>query len=91
MKLIIFLSIIAFTKAVEHRVKTTAELKNALNIVSPGDIIYLADGTYTGTFKITRSGSSASPIILTGSRNAVITSTSYGIHLTANYWVLRGI
>ncbi|CAF0935663.1 unnamed protein product [Brachionus calyciflorus] len=90
MKLFVIFSIIALTRAVEISVSTLTQLKNALTTVQPGDIIRMADGTYDGTISITRSGTAAKPITLIGSKQAYIVSTGYGIHLKANYWILKG-
>ena len=74
-------------------VSTAAQLKTALTSAKPGDTINLADGTYTGNFKTTVSGSSSSPITLTGSAKAVLTAGGgYGLHLNgASYWQVKGI
>ncbi|MEU4602940.1 chondroitinase-B domain-containing protein [Kribbella sp. NPDC023972] len=72
---------------------TAAQLKSALTNAGPGDTIKLADGTYTGNFKTTVSGTSSAPITLTGSANAVLKSTGgYGLHLNgSSYWNVRGV
>ncbi|MGW6195733.1 cellulase family glycosylhydrolase [Kribbella sp. NPDC055110] len=74
-------------------VSNATELKAALTNAKPGDAIKLADGTYTGNFKTTVSGTSSAPITLTGSANAVLkASGGYGLHLNgASYWNVRGI
>ncbi|MFI7233921.1 right-handed parallel beta-helix repeat-containing protein [Streptomyces cyaneofuscatus] len=74
-------------------VSTAAQLKSALTTVSPGDMIRLADGTYTGNFKATRPGTSGARIILTGSSKAVLTAGGgYGLHLDgASYWTVHGV
>ena len=74
-------------------VSTAAQLKTALAGAKPGDTIKLADGTYTGNFKTTVSGSSSAPITLTGSAKAVLTAGGgYGLHLNgASYWQVKGI
>lgn len=70
-------------------------LKAALAAARPGQTIQLADGTYTGNFKITAAGTAAAPITLTGSRNAVLSTSSGGgnvIQLTSSpYWTIRGV
>ncbi|MFF7340575.1 right-handed parallel beta-helix repeat-containing protein [Streptomyces sp. NPDC008163] len=77
------------------RVTNGKELKAALAAAVPGQTIELADGSYSGNFKITRGGTASAPITLTGSRAAVLTTPSgggNGIQLTgAPYWVIRGI
>ena len=78
-------------------VSTAAQLKNALLDAKPGDEIVLADGLYKGKFVIaaTVSGTAAKPILLRGSRNAVLdaesTNTGYVLYMQANYWRIKGI
>jgi nitrous oxidase accessory protein NosD len=80
-------------KAATVNVSTAAQLKTALTNARPGDTIKLADGTYSGNFKTTVSGTSSRPIALTGTSNAVLTAGGgYGLHLSgANYWQVKGI
>ncbi|MFD5787719.1 right-handed parallel beta-helix repeat-containing protein [Streptomyces sp. NPDC127037] len=77
------------------RVTNGKELKAALAAAAPGRTIELADGSYSGNFKITTGGTASAPITLTGSRAAVLTTPSgggNGIQLTsAPYWVIKGI
>ncbi|MGW4807541.1 right-handed parallel beta-helix repeat-containing protein [Kitasatospora sp. NPDC004272] len=77
------------------RVGTAKELQAALSAAVPGRTIQLADGTYTGNFKITTPGTAAARITLTGSPNAVLTTSTgggYGLSLAnAPYWTVRGI
>ncbi|GHH79679.1 hypothetical protein GCM10018781_58200 [Kitasatospora indigofera] len=77
------------------RVTTAKELKAALAAAVPGQTIELADGTYLGNFSTTRPGTADQRITLTGSANAVLTTTTgggYGLHLDgAGYWTVRGI
>lgn len=89
MKIFILLSFIALTRAVEIHVSTTSELRNALSRVNPGDSIIMADGVYEGPVRIARSGTSSNPITLYGSKQAYIKSSGYGIHLQANFWILK--
>ncbi|WP_049578210.1 right-handed parallel beta-helix repeat-containing protein [Streptomyces sp. SBT349] len=67
-------------------------LEAALAAAQPGDTIRLADGTYRGNFDITRPGTEAAPITLTGSAAAVLTAGGgYGLHLDgAGHWRLEG-
>ncbi|WP_407927475.1 right-handed parallel beta-helix repeat-containing protein [Kitasatospora setae] len=85
----------ASTPANTVRVSTAKELQAALSAAVPGRTIQLADGTYTGNFKITTAGTAAAPITLTGSPNAVLTTATgggYGLSLAnAPYWTVRGI
>lgn len=98
------------------RVATSAELTTALAGARPGDVITMADGVYTskglkaplviggkqyvGTFVGSASGTASAPIVLQGSRNAVIdgkpgevgTGTQYGLYLAgADHWIVDGI
>lgn len=97
-------------------VSTSAQLTAALADALPGDVITMADGTYTsngvaaglviggkryyGTFVLERSGTAAAPIVLQGTRSAVIdgkpgavgTGTQYGLYLAdADHVIVSGI
>jgi hypothetical protein len=76
-------------------VSTGKQLQAALNAAVPGQTIRLADGTYTGNFTATAPGTAAARITLTGSPNAVLTTSTgggYGLHLDgAAYWTVHGI
>ncbi|WP_112246945.1 right-handed parallel beta-helix repeat-containing protein [Kribbella monticola] len=80
-------------QAATVNVSTAAQLKTALTNAKAGDTIKLADGTYSGNFKTTVSGTSSAPITLTGSAKAVLTASGgYGLHLNgASYWQVQGI
>lgn len=74
---------------------TTAELKQALQAVQPGQTIQLADGVYADEFEATISGTITQPITLQGSADAILDRNAiqggYGFHLDqVNYWVLNG-
>jgi hypothetical protein len=77
-------------------VSNATQLKAALLDAKPGDDIIMADGIYKGKFVITSSvsGTAAKPIILRGSRNAILDAesiqTGYVLHLQANYWKIKG-
>ena len=77
-------------------VNNTAELKQALLAALPGDEIRMEDGVYKGKFVIeaSKSGTPAKPVVLKGSRNAILdaesTNTGYVLHLQASYWRLKG-
>ena len=77
-------------------VSNTAELKQALLGALPGDEIRMADGVYKGKFVIdaSKSGTVSKPIVLRGSRNAILdaesTNTGYVLHLQANHWRVVG-
>lgn len=54
-------------------VSDAATLRSALNTAAAGTIILLADGTYAGTFSISRSGTAGNPIVIRGqSRDGTI-------------------
>lgn len=86
-------------------VRTSDQLKSAIQSAQPGDKIVLADGTYqssmlagnyTGSFAATTGGTADNPITITGSRNAVIdgngTGGRYGLYFYgADYWNVDGI
>jgi parallel beta-helix repeat protein len=97
-------------------VSTSNELSAALADVRPGDVITMADGVYStdgrespipiggkryyGTFVASGEGTADLPIVLQGTRRAVIdgkpggdgTGTQYGLYLVgATHWQVRGI
>jgi hypothetical protein len=70
-------------------------LAAALQNAQPGDFIHMADGTYTGNFSSTISGTPERRITLCGSRSAVIqtgsTSTlGFALRVRASYWTVTG-
>jgi hypothetical protein len=75
-------------------VGNASQLTSALQNAIPGDEIRMADGTYAGRFIISRSGTTSAPIVLTGSRAAVIdgqgTSSGRAVQLQADNWRLVG-
>ena len=81
-------------KTATTTVATSAQLRSALAAAKPGATVKLADGTYSGQFKITTAGTAAAPITLTGGPGAVLTSNGgngYGLWLSkAPYWNLTG-
>lgn len=88
------------TKAVKNNailVSSNAELKIALSTAKPGDSIVLKDGIYKGKFIIPSSvkGTREKPIILYGSRNAILdgksTSSGYVLHIQGDYLKIKGI
>jgi hypothetical protein len=85
----------SLTKTV--KVNSASQLKDALIVAKPGDEIVLADGIYSGNFIINNdvSGTSTQPIIIKGSRNAVLDgstiNTGYVLHVKANYWIIKGM
>ena len=49
-----------------RNVGDAASLRSALGAAEPGDVITLADGTYTGTFALLASGTPDDPIVIRG-------------------------
>ncbi|RZS87079.1 penicillin-binding protein [Motilibacter rhizosphaerae] len=79
------------------QVSDTASLVKALAGARAGDLIVLADGTYTADHQLEAAadGTAAAPIVLRGGRGAVITTGSpkggsYGLHVTGDSWRLEG-
>ncbi len=76
-------------------VASSAALVVALEHARPGQRIQLADGLYLGRFGSAASGTAREPIVLSGSRNAVLSTgtieSGYGLHLTGGHWIVRGI
>lgn len=70
----------------EVRVSSDAELDAAVTSANPGDVILLANGTYTGPVQVSRSGSKNDPIIIRGEdRDAVVidgASATFAIEIT---------
>lgn len=73
-------------------VSTSAQLLNAMNRVRPGDVIFLNNGTYRGSFRAERNGAQNALIVIEGNSNSIISNREgYGIHLRrVNYWHLKG-
>jgi hypothetical protein len=91
-------------------VSSSAQLATAIADAQPGDVINLADGTYDtktkspltvngsavyGGFVATKTGTVDKPIVVQGSRKAIISGDGigghYGVHLyKVNYWQLKG-
>jgi hypothetical protein len=85
-------------------VSTSAQLSAAMTAARPGDDIVMADGVYTGkaavgkytgSFAATTSGTASAPIVLRGSRKAVIDGDGLGGHyglyaVGARYWRFDG-
>ncbi|PPK91975.1 hypothetical protein CLV92_11814 [Kineococcus xinjiangensis] len=77
-------------------VSSAEELQEALDAARPGDVIELADGTYTGRFVAQVSGTADQPIWLCGGRQAVLqtgsTRKGYALHLApAQHWRVVGL
>ncbi len=70
-------------------VSTAAALTTALSKATPGAVIRMEPGTYTGQFKFSTSGTAAAPIWLCGPRTAIITNgsatTGHGIMVSAKH------
>lgn len=74
---------------------TEAQLDAALGSAQPGDVIWIADGTYDGDWTASTPGTESAPIWLCGSPSAVLTNDGYrggyGLHLDgADWWHLYG-
>ncbi|MFF0579665.1 malectin domain-containing carbohydrate-binding protein [Streptosporangium saharense] len=74
-------------------VATASGLKAALAGALPGDTIHLADGTYTGNFKVTVAARPDARVTLTGSPRAILKAGGgYGLHLNgASHWTVTGV
>jgi hypothetical protein len=77
-------------------VTTSAELQQALDRAAPGQVIRLADGRYEGHFVATARATAEAPIVLCGSRGAILdggaTDGDYTLHLSqAAYWQVTGL
>jgi hypothetical protein len=83
----------AYTRLVN--VSTASQLSNALANAQPGDLIRLADGLYQGRFSTSRSGRAGTPIVICGSRAAVLETGSiirggFALVVQANHWIVDG-
>src|SRR4051812_39403645 len=67
-------------------VSTSSGLASAVAAANPGDVIVLANGNYSG-FKITRSGTAASPITIEAASQNGAVITSGIIQLSSVSWV----
>lgn len=77
-------------------VGTADELRDALADARPGTTIALTDGTYTGGFVATTSGTAEAPIALCGSAATVLdggtVDEGYTLHLDgASWWDVSGV
>jgi nitrous oxidase accessory protein NosD len=71
-------------------------LQRALEGARPGQVLRLADGRYEGNFVATAQATPERPILLCGTRNAVLdggdVATGYTLHLDgASYWQVLGL
>ena len=78
------------------KVSSASALSSALSNAKAGDFIALADGKYSGRFRIRNSGTSSNRITLCSIGGAVLdggsTSSGYGLHLDgADYWTIIGV
>jgi parallel beta-helix repeat protein len=76
-------------------VSSSDELSSALASATPGSVLLLAPGTYSGHFTATTAATAAAPLTLCGNRSAVIDGgalgSGYALHLDgAQYWSLIG-
>jgi hypothetical protein len=76
-------------------VSTSAQLSAALSAALPGDVITLADGTYNGSFSVTRSGTADNPIFVRGtSRDGAIvnaTGATYGVSVSGSFVTVENL
>jgi hypothetical protein len=71
-------------------VDTTSELQTAVAAAQPGDLIVMADGVYDPV-TLAVSGTAANPILLCGTRDAIIDGAGAGsLNVNANYWTVAG-
>jgi hypothetical protein len=75
-------------------VSSAQALANALGSAGPGTLIRLSNGEIRGEFTASKSGSAAAPIVLCGTRQAVLSagtgSSETVLTLTGDYWVVSG-
>lgn len=74
-------------------VSSPVQLASALASAKPGRMIRLANGSYSGDFLGTDSGSAAAPIVLCGEAGAVISaneSNEDSFNLMGDHWILSG-
>ncbi len=70
-----------------------ASIQKALNLVQPGDGIILAEGVYLQDFFTERDGSKEKPIVITGSKKAIVKGTGESVKIVEiahDYYVLQG-
>lgn len=78
-------------------VNTVDALRAAVASAKPGSVIDVADGTYVLRPRLvaSASGTASAPIVLRGSRNAILSSTGtggdYGLQITGSYWRVTGL
>jgi hypothetical protein len=75
-------------------VSSAQALANALGSAGPGTLIRLASAEIRGEFTASKSGSAAAPIVLCGTRQAVLSagtgSSETVLTITGDYWVVSG-
>ncbi len=68
-------------------------IQNAIDLLQPGDGVILADGTYLQDFVTRRNGTDSKPIIITGSKKAVIKGSGKNqriIEINHDFQILKG-
>ncbi len=83
--------LVANASAATFTVDTQSELNTALSSVQPGDSIVISGTINSGgtTLKTVRDGTSAAPITIRGTNNALIKSTAgYGLEILHDYYRL---
>ncbi len=75
-------------------VSSAQALANALGSAAPGTLIRLASGEIRGEFTASKSGNAGAPIVLCGTRQAVLSagtsSSETVLTITGDYWVASG-
>ncbi len=76
-------------------VRDGRQLARALAGARAGDLILLAEGTYTGPKLVaSASGTATAPIVVCGPRGAVLdggdVARGYGLHVTGDRWIFTG-
>jgi hypothetical protein len=99
---LMILSLAGSVAAATHNVTTAGELTTAMSAAVAGDEIVLANGTYTGTFTTSNSGTSGSKITLraanqhqaiiaTSSQACSGQSGSIALTLATDHWTVRDL
>jgi len=71
-------------------VSNASQLSSALSSAQPGDHIVLGNGTYSGSFSVSRNGTSQNPIVIR-SANPLGAQITSRMRIGASYNILQGI